>query len=89
MGDNERRIRRGVKEHSASEVVRNGLIAHVRYAFVAIAPVIVASSEVHGAAIAFGDHGLTSFSSVWSVFSEGKMTRRCLLNSGSCIFGQY
>ena len=44
----------GVKEHSASEVVRNGLVAcTLGYAFVAIAPVIVASSEVHGAAIAF------------------------------------
>ena len=40
--------------HSPSQVVRNGLIAcTLGYAFVAIAPVIVASSEVHGTAIAF------------------------------------
>ena len=40
--------------HSPSQVVRNGLIAcTLGYAFVAIAPVIVASSEVHGAAIDF------------------------------------
>ena len=40
--------------HSPSQVVRNGLIAcTLGYAFVAVAPVIVASSEVHGTAIAF------------------------------------
>jgi drug/metabolite transporter (DMT)-like permease len=40
--------------HSPSQIVRKGLIAcTLGYAFVAIAPVIVASSEVHGTAIAF------------------------------------
>ena len=46
--------KQSVEGHPPSEVVRNGLIAcTLGYAFVAIAPVIVASSEVHGTAIAF------------------------------------
>ena len=46
--------KQSVEGHAPSEVDRNGLIAcTLGYAFVAIAPVIVASSEVHGTAIAF------------------------------------
>ena len=68
--------------NSSTQTVRNGLAACTfGYTFVAIAPVIVASSEFQGTAIAFWRAWIGFFSLAFICLFRKKMTKEMLLQS--------